>query len=119
MSRQLFLLHPPRSKVTVFPASVPVAAIRAATLNANAVTATGTAHQAVTRRLARRAQTGSSPARVVLGCATLPQSAATTRRGARMGLTRRTAMTANLETSTVGLTCASLRRGGVMARRTA
>lgn len=115
----VFLLRHSRSKVTVFRASVPVAVIRAATLNVNAATATGTAHQGATKRPARRALKESFLARVVLECATQHLSAATTRRGVQMGLTRRTATTASLETFTAGLTCASLRHGGVTARRTA
>ena len=113
------LLPTPRSKVTVFLASIPAAAIRAATPSASAAMATGTARPAGTRRPAPRAQTGSFPVRAAPECATRPRSAATTRRGVPMGRMRRTATTANPETSTVGPTCVSLRRGGVTARRTA
>lgn len=49
LDNDVFLLYPLRSKVTVFQASIPAAAMRAATLTGNAATDTGTAHQVAMR----------------------------------------------------------------------
>lgn len=83
------------------------------------MTVTGIAHLAVMKKPAPSAQRESSHVKGLAGYVTQRLNDATTRSGVRMGQMKRTAMSASLETSTVGPTCASLRRGAVTARRTA
>lgn len=80
--------------------------------------ATGTAPGGEMRRTARCVRRESIPARVAVERVTRLLRGVTTRRSAPMAQMRKTALTASLETSTVEPTCASLRHGTVMGRRT-
>ncbi len=120
MTLIMFNLHPSlcRLKGTAFQVSIHVAQTRAVTLSCSAVMATGIALGGEMRRDCPLCQPGEYPARVAVGPVTQPPRGVTTRRSAPTAQMKKTALIANLETSTVEPTCASLRRGAAMGRRT-
>ncbi len=107
-----------RLKGTAFQVNIHVAQTRAVTLSCSTAMVTGTALGGEMRRTARCVSRENIPARVAVGRVTQPPRGATTRRSAPTAQMRKTALTASLETSTVEPTCASLRRGAAMGRRT-
>lgn len=116
----MFNLRPSlcRLRGTAFQVSIRVAQTRAVTRSCSAVMATGTAPGGEMRRTARCVSRESIPARVAVERVTRLLRGVITRRSAPMAQMRKTALTASLETSTVEPTCASLRRGAAMGRRT-
>lgn len=116
----MFNLRPSlcRLKVTAFQVNIHVAQTRAVSQSCSAVMATGTAPGDEMRRTVRCVSQESIPARVAAEHVTRLLRGVTTRRSAPTAQMRKTALIASLETSTVEPTCASLRRGTAMGRRT-